>query len=155
MARICPWKQPRSEEGENSEEEPLSSDKEDDIIFTLTEADGAFMEVAFKSKLNMASKKKKIKKLGMPNCKWTKSLELDSFIASTIPKKVVWNNNAAQKTQRLWLKALSVLAAIMDISDMGKISDGKIIQGIRNALLLLGMHPNNIPSNVGRLSFNT
>lgn len=36
----------RSKEGENSEEEFLSSDEEDDNVFTLTEVSSAFMEVA-------------------------------------------------------------------------------------------------------------
>ena len=61
-------------------------------------------------------------KLGMPDCSWTKAPELDSFIASTIPKEVVRNNNVAQKTQRLWLKASSLLAAIVDKTDGGEVS---------------------------------
>ena len=133
-----PVKRLRSEEGEDSEEEPLSSDEEDDHVFTLSEAGSAFMETAFKSKLNATSRRKKMAKLGMPDCTWTKAPELDSFIASTIPKDVVRNDNAAQKTQRLWLEASSLLAAIVDKTDGGEISEGEIIQGIRNALLLLG-----------------
>ena len=132
-----PVKRVRSEEGEISEEDPPSSDEDNDDTFTLTEAGSAFMEAAFKTKLNAASRKK-MAKLGTPNCRWTKSPELDSFIASTIPKEVVRNDNAAQKTQRLWLEASAVLAAIVDKSDTAEISDGEIIQGIRNAILLLG-----------------
>ena len=128
----------RSEKGEDSEEEPLSSDKEDDHVFTLMEVGSAFMEIAFKSKLNATSRKKKMAKLGMPDCKWTKVPELDSFIAFTIPKEVVQNDNAVQKTQRLWLEVSSLLTAIVDKTDGGEISEGEIIQGIRNALLLLG-----------------
>ena len=97
-------KRPRSEEGEHSEEEPLSSDNEDDNAFTLTEVGSTFMEAAFKSKLNVASRKKKMAKLGTLDCKWIKSPELDSFIASIIPKEAVQNDNAVQKTQRLWLE---------------------------------------------------
>ena len=94
-------------------------------------------------------------KLGMPNRKWTKASELDSFITSTIPKEVVQNNNAAQKTQRLWLKTSSLQAAIVDKTDGGENSGGKIIQGIRNTLLLLGMRPNNTLSSEGRPFYNT
>ena len=117
---------------------PPSSDEDNDDTFILTEAGSAFMEAAFKTKLNAASQKKKMVKLGTPDCRWTKPPELDSFIASTIPKEVVCNDNAAQKTQRLWLEASAVLAAIVDKSDTAEISDGEIIQGIRNAILLLG-----------------
>ena len=131
-------KRPRSKEGENSEEEPLSSDEEDSNVFTQMEAGSAYVEAAFKTKLNVASRKKKMAKLSTPDCRWIKLPELDNFIASTIPMEVVQNDNASQKTQRLWLEVLSVLAAIMDRSDANEISDGEIIQGIRNALLLLG-----------------
>ena len=133
-----PVKRLRSEEGEISEEDPPSSDEDNDNTFTLTEAGSAFMEAAFKTKLNATSQKKKMAKLGTPDCRWTKSPELDSFIASTIPKEVVRNDNAAQKTQRLWLEASAVLAAIVDKSDTDEISDSEIIQGIRNTILLLG-----------------
>ena len=37
----------RSEEGEDSEEQPLSSDEEDDHVFTLSEPGTSFMETAF------------------------------------------------------------------------------------------------------------
>ena len=77
-------------------------------------------------------------KLGTPDCRWIKLPELDSFIASTIPKEVMRNDNTFQKTQRLWFEVSSVLAAIVDRSDADKILDGEIIQGIRSAQLLLG-----------------
>ena len=82
-------KWPRSEEGGDSEEEPHSSDEKDNNVFMLLEAGSDFMETAFKSKLNTASKKKKMVKLAMPDCKWTRAPKLDGFIASTIPKEVV------------------------------------------------------------------
>jgi len=81
-----PTKWARSEEREDSKKEPMSSDEEDDNVFTLSEAGSAFMEMAFKSKMSTASRKKKMAKLGLPDTKWTKSLELDAFITSTIPK---------------------------------------------------------------------
>ena len=81
-----PVKRVRSEEGEISEKDPPSSDEDNDDTFTLTEAGSAFMEAAFKTKLNAASRKKKMAKLGTPDCRWTKSPELESLIASTIPQ---------------------------------------------------------------------
>lgn len=133
-----PRKRLRDEdEGESSDEAHSSSDEEDQV-FTLSEAGSAFMETAFKSKMNAASRKKKMAKLGLPDCKFSKAPELDSFIASTIPKEVVKADNASHKTQRLWLEAAAPLAAIVDKVDAGEIGDVDMIQGIRNALLLLG-----------------
>ena len=44
---------------------PLSSDKEDNFF----KVGSAFMEAAFNTKLNVASRKKEMAKLGMLNCK--------------------------------------------------------------------------------------
>ena len=60
-----PVKRLRSEEGEDSEEELLSSDEEDDHVSILLEAGSAFMETAFKSQLNATSRRKKMVKLGL------------------------------------------------------------------------------------------
>lgn len=73
-------------------------------------------------------------KLGLPNCKWLKALELDAFIVSTIPKGVVTADNASHKAQRLWLEAVAPLTAIVDKVDAGIVEEADIIQGIRNAL---------------------
>ena len=53
------------------------------------------METDFKSKMNATSRRKKMGKLGLPDCKWTKSPELDALIA------YIKNDNTSQKTQRL------------------------------------------------------
>ena len=54
-----PAKLKRSDEGGDSNKEPPSSDDNDDNVFTLSEAGNAFMETAFKSKMNTASRKRK------------------------------------------------------------------------------------------------
>ena len=83
----------------------------------------------FKSKMNAASRRKN-GEAGPLDYKWTKSPEMDSFITSTIPKDVTRSDNAAQKTQRQWLEAVALLAAIVD----KKIGVKFWRQSIRNAL---------------------
>ena len=67
-----------------------------------------------------------------------KAPEFDSFIASIIPKDIIKTDNASHETLRLWLEAAAQLAAIVDKIDAREIEEADIIQGIRNALLLLG-----------------
>ena len=105
-------KWPRSKKGENSEEESLPSDEEGDSVLTLMKAGTTFMEAAFKSKLNAPSRKKKMTKLGTPDCKWTKSPKLGSFITSTIPKEVV--------------QMTSPSCHCIDKTDAGEILEGKL-----------------------------
>ena len=132
-----PRKRARDEDDADSNDEFESSD-EDDHVFSLSEVGSAFMEAAFKTKMNASARRKKMAKLGLPDCKWSKAPELDTFIASTVPKDVVKADNTSHKTQRLWLEAAAPLAAIVDKIDAGEVEEAEIIQGIRNALLLLG-----------------
>ena len=106
-------------------------------MFSLSEVSSTFMEAAFKTKMNTPARRKKMKKLWLPDCKWSKAPELDTFIASTIPKDVIKADNTSHKTQRFWLEAAAPLSTIVDKIDAEEIEEADIIQGIRNALLLL------------------
>lgn len=76
--------------------------------------------------------------LGLPNWKWSKALELDTLIASTVLKVMAKVDNTSPKTQRLWLEAAALSAAIVDKVNGGEVGEAEIIQEIMNALLLLG-----------------
>ena len=132
-----PRKRLRDEDNANSNDDESSD--EDDHVFSLSEVgNNAFMETAFKSKMNATSRRIKMAKLGIPDCKWSKAPEFDAFIASTIPRDVVKADNVSHKAQRLWLEAAAPLAAIVDKVDAGELEEVDVIQGIKSALLLLG-----------------
>ena len=128
----------RKKNGEESDKEAADSSNNENNTFTLSKAGRAFMEAAFKTKLNATARQRKISKLGLPDCKWTKSPELEAFIASSIPKEVVKNDNTEQKIQKLWLEATSPLTAVVECSDSEDISPAEVIQGVRTVLVLLG-----------------
>ena len=67
-----------------------------------------------------------------------KSPELDAFLASSIPKKVVKNDNTEQKIQKLWLETTAPLTVVVECSDSKDISPAKVIQGVCTALVLMG-----------------
>ena len=71
-----PHKRLRDEDDTNSNDDFESSD-EDDHVFSLSEVGNTFMEMAFSSKMNATSRRKKMAKLGIPDCKWSKAPELD------------------------------------------------------------------------------
>ena len=121
-------KSSRDNDDANSNDEQSSN--EDDHMFSLLEVGNAFMETAFKSKMNATSRRKKMVKLRIPDCKRSKGPDLDAFIASTIPKDVVKADNVSHETQRLWLEAAAPLAAIVDKVDAGKLEEVDVIQGI-------------------------
>ena len=96
------------------------------------------MEAASKTKLNATARKKKISKLGFPDCQWTKSPELDAYIASSTPKGVIKNDNTEQNIQKLWLETTAPLTAVVERLDSKDISPAEVIQGVRTALVLMG-----------------
>ena len=103
----------------------------------LSKVGTPFMEAAFKTKPNATARKKKSSKLGLPDCKWTKSPELNAFIASNIPKDVVKNDNTEQKIQKLLLEATAPLTAVVERLVSKDISPAEVIQRVRTALTLL------------------
>ena len=92
------------------------------------------MEAVFKTKLNAAVRKKEIMKLGLPDCNWTKSPELDAFVVSRISKDIDKNDNTEQKFKSV-AQATAPLAAVVECSDSEDFSSEEVIQGIRTALL--------------------
>ena len=126
-----------------SGEETDSSDGEvddegDDTRFRLSEEGEAFIEAAFKSRLNDTARGKKKAKLGLPESKWLESPQLDSVIATSIPKDVVKADSTAERIQKYWLDAAAPLTAVVEKSDAGEIDQTEAIQGIRAALVLMG-----------------
>ena len=125
-------------ESDLSDDENPGSDDDGDNTFKLSEEGDAFIEAAFKTRMDDTTRTKKKVKLELPDCKWLKPPQLDSFIASTIPKGVVRVVAAAQETHKLWLEATAPLTAIIKKVDAGDIDQAEAIQGIRAALVLLG-----------------
>ena len=114
LGKSPPHKRARDEDDADSHDEFESSD-EDDHVFSLSEVGSTFMEAVFKTKMNASARRKKMAKLQLPNCKWSKAPELDTFIASTVPKDVVKADNTPTKLKdshwkqqhywpQLWIK---------------------------------------------------
>jgi len=116
---------PGEEAGLADNENHLTDEEEGGTTFSLSEEGDAFIEAAFKSRLDK----------GLPNSKWLKSPEPNSFIASTIPKDVTRADSTAERIKRYWLDAAAPLAAIIEKTDAGEINQDEAIQGIRAALV--------------------
>ena len=119
----------RSRDKDDADSNDDQSSDEYDHVFSLSEVSNAFMETAFKSKMNTTSRRKKMAKLRIPDCKWSKAPELNAFIASTISKDMVKADNVSHKAQRLWLETAAPLAAIVDKVDAGELKEVDVIQG--------------------------
>ena len=74
---------PGKEADSSDDKNPITNEEEGGTTFSLSEEGNAFIEAAFKSRLDNDSRSKKKAKLWLPDSKWLKSPEQDSFIAST------------------------------------------------------------------------
>ena len=119
----------------SDDKNPIADEDEAGTTFSLSEEGDCFIEA---TRLDNDSRGKKKVKLGLPESKWLKSPELDSFIASTIPNDITRADSTVERIQRYWLDAAAPLAAIIEKTDTGEIDQDEVIQGIRAALVLMG-----------------
>ena len=109
----------RTDYDNNDDDNEESADELDDTptngSFSPSELANAFLETTFKSKPQDLERQSKMAKFGILDSRWTCSPLLDPFIASS---HVVRKDNAAAKTQRLWLEATAPLVALLEMSDI-------------------------------------
>ena len=65
----------------------------------LSEEASGFLEVAFKSKLDNASRKTKATKFGIPDSRWIRCLKLDPVVVANVAKEAERNDRAASHLQ--------------------------------------------------------
>ena len=76
-----PAKRPRTADGDIEEfEHEGEQDELEDQLVTLSEAASAFLETAFKSKINNSARGTKIKKFGIPDSRWTRCPKIDAVV---------------------------------------------------------------------------
>ena len=71
------------------EEDDDASEDEGKTLFQVSEAGNAFLETVFSKRLEAATRRKRVQKQGKPDSRWTKCLELDPVVASTLSKETV------------------------------------------------------------------
>ena len=81
-----PAKRPRTAESdtEELEDDGEPQDEVEDQLVTLSEAASAFLETAFKSKIDNSARRTKIKKFGIPDSRWTRCPKIDAVVSANI-----------------------------------------------------------------------
>jgi len=82
--------------------------------FTLSKAASAFLEVAFKSRLDNSTRRVKIKKFGVSESHWTRCPKLDSIVTMNISKEAEKSDRVASCLQQYWLDAVGPLVMVLD-----------------------------------------
>ena len=77
----------------------------------MSEAGNTFLETVFGKRLEAAMHRKQVQKQGKPDSRWTKCLELDPVVASTLPKETIKVDNKAKQLHTFWLDAATPIVA--------------------------------------------
>ena len=76
------------DDDDDDDDDGSNDEMEDDAeseLYQLSEEAGAFIETAFKSKLDNTTRKARATKFGVPDSRWLKCPKLDPVVSTTIP----------------------------------------------------------------------
>ena len=84
------------EDKRHEEDDDDASEDEGETLFQVSEAGNAFLETVFSKQLEAATRRKRVQKQGKLNSRWTKCLELDPVVTSTLPKETIKADDKAK-----------------------------------------------------------
>ena len=84
-----------SDEEDVYEPGTISDDEDASELVELSDATGAFMEAAFKTKLENPQRKKKLAKFGTPNCRWVQCPKLDPVVSANVSREAIRNHQSS------------------------------------------------------------
>ena len=108
------------EEESDTDDDGGNDEIEGDVeseLYQLSEETGAFIETAFKSKLDNTTRKMWATKFGVPNSWWLKCPKLDPVISITIPLAACRADRSASRLQQFWLDAVSPKVHVLEKAD--------------------------------------
>ena len=92
-------KKRRKDENDSEEEDR----DEDSLLIPLSEDTSAYLETAFKLKLDNTSRKTKATKFRIPDSQWICCPKIDAVVAANMSKESKRSNQTASRLQQLWL----------------------------------------------------
>ena len=126
---------PETEEDRDSDNEPTEIDAD---TFQLSETREAFLETAFKKRMDSAGRAKHIENLGVPDCCWTKCPTLDPIVSANLPKNTIRMDNREKQLQEYWLDAVTPLIVALENIQEDKADLQDATKAMQEALIFLG-----------------
>ena len=128
-------------DGDSSEDKSVPSDAEGNTPreYAVSTEGEAFLETTFSSKLDYAARCKQVDKMGSPDTKWVKTLELPPVLASIFPKEMVKEDKHTFRAQQLWLEVAVPLVSLLETAYEGRLDHKMAVTMVQSALLLMGM----------------
>ena len=85
---------------EELEDDGEPQDEVEDQLVTLSEAASAFLEMAFKSKIDNSVRRTKIKKFGIPDSRWTRCPKIDTVVSANISRDAERTDRTTSRLQQ-------------------------------------------------------
>ena len=134
-----PAKRPRmmkSDTEEFEDDEELQDEVEDQLV-TLSEAASAFLETAFKSKIDNSARRTNIKKFGIPDLWYTRCPKIDAVVSANISKDAERIDRTTSCLQQFWLDTVASIVMVLERAEEFSLSP-EAINMIRTSLQLMG-----------------
>jgi len=111
------WKRIAPSDIDGNEEEEAELGGMETELFELSEMAGAFIEMAFKSKLDNVTRKMQATKYGMLELQWLKCPKLDLVVFTTILVETYQTDQTASHLQQFWHDVTSPIVYVLEKAD--------------------------------------
>ena len=133
----------RRREAYSDEEDDLDpdvgeSDDDTDGLVELSGAMGAFVEAAFKTKLDNTQRRKKLSKSSTPDSQWVQCPKLNPVVAANVGREATRANRGSSQLHQFLLDAVNPLVATLEMAGAGELTPEAAIANTQTALVLLG-----------------
>ena len=127
--------------GELHSRQKDSDDKMEDSsrrLVQLTETIQRFLEAAFLGTMSNEDHRRRVEKVGVPDCDQIRCPKLDGVLKAVLPKDTIKADGYLSRLQQFWLDAVAPLVAILESAEAGELTPEKAVSAAQTALYLMG-----------------
>ena len=123
-------------------ESKVDSDDEMEVstdgLVELSETTKTFLEAAFTATMSNEDRKKRVGRIGVPDCDQIRCPKLDGVLKAVLPKDAIKADGYLSRLQQFWLDAVAPLAAVLESAEAGELTPEKAVAATQTALYLMG-----------------
>ena len=123
-----------SEVGDSDDEMEGSSGN----LVELSETTKAFLEAAFLATMPNEDRKKRVVKVGIPDCDQIRCPKLECMLKAVLPKDAIKADGYLSRLQQFWLDAVAPLVALLENAEAGDLTPEMAVSATQTALYLMG-----------------
>ena len=127
--------------GDSNSRQKDSDDEGDDSsgrLVQLTETTKSFLEAAFSGTMSNEDRRKRVEKVGVPDCDQVRCPKLDGVLKAVLPRDAIKADGYLSRLQQFWLDAVAPLAALLENAEAGELTPEKAVSAAQTALYLMG-----------------